>query len=90
MSWLTICTIGHSTHPIDEFIEMLKSNGIETLVDVRTVPRSRYNPQFEQVALEKSLPSVGIGYQYMKNLGGLRPKVKDSVNLGWHNQSFRN
>lgn len=86
----TIYTIGHSTRPIEEFIELLKINSIIQLVDIRTVPRSRHNPQYEQTALEKSLPAAGINYIYMKDLGGLRPKVKDSVNMGWHNESFRN
>lgn len=87
---MTIYTIGHSTRPIDEFIEMLKHNGITQLVDIRTIPRSRHNPQYEQTALETSLPKAGIEYIYMKELGGLRPKVKNSVNMGWHNESFRN
>lgn len=60
------------------------------MVDVRTIPRSRHNPQFEQATLEKTLPDKGIDYIYMKELGGLRPKVSDTHNLGWHNQSFRN
>ncbi len=85
-----IFTIGHSTRSIEEFIELLKINGVKRLVDIRTVPRSRHNPQFERTALEKSLPSHGIDYVYMKELGGLRPKVKNSLNLGWHNESFRN
>lgn len=87
---LTVFTIGHSTRAIEEFIELLQANGVTQLIDIRTVPRSRHNPQFEQTALQKSLPAVGIDYVYMKDLGGLRPKVSDSVNLGWHNQSFRN
>ncbi len=87
---MTIYTIGHSTHPIEEFVELLQANGVQQLVDIRTVLRSRHNPQFEQTALQKSLPKSGIDYTYMKNLGGLRPKVKDSVNAGLHNQSFRN
>ena len=86
----TIYTIGHSTRPIEEFISLLKNNGVTRLIDIRTVPRSRYNPQYEQAALETSLPDAGIEYRYMKDLGGLRPKVKDSINMGWHNESFRN
>ncbi len=69
---------------------MLRGASVTQLVDIRTVPRSRYNPQFEQTALEVSLPKAGIDYLYMKDLGGLRPKTKHSVNLGWHNASFRN
>lgn len=86
----TIYTIGHSTHPIDDFIAILKSYDNQQLVDIRTIPRSRHNPQFEQAALKKSLEDAGITYLYMKNLGGLRPKVKDTVNLGWRLDSFRN
>ncbi|MFY9228195.1 MAG: DUF488 domain-containing protein [Candidatus Microsaccharimonas sp.] len=85
-----VFTIGHSTRPIEEFIEILRANGVKRLVDIRTIPRSRHNPQFEQTALEESLPGHGITYAYMKELGGLRPKVSNSVNMGWHNQSFRN
>ncbi len=87
---MTIYTIGHSTRPIEEFVALLKENGVQQLVDIRTIPRSRHNPQFEQTALEKSLPEQGITYTYMPELGGLRPKVNNSVNSGWHNTSFRN
>lgn len=86
----TVYTIGHSTHPIEEFIEMLQANGVKQLVDIRTIPGSRHNPQFGQKALEESMPKAGIDYVYRKDLGGLRPKVKDSVNRGWRNASFRN
>ena len=85
-----IFTIGHSTKPIEEFIELLSDQGVKQLVDIRTVPRSRHNPQFEQESMKKSLPDAGIKYVYMKQLGGLRPKVKDSINTAWRNQSFRN
>jgi len=87
---LTIYTIGHSTHPIDEFIAMLRNNGVEQLIDIRTIPRSRHNPQFEQSALQKSLPEHGIDYLYLPELGGLRPKTANSLNLSWKNESFRN
>lgn len=86
---MTIYTIGHSTHPIDDFIELLKSYSVAQLVDIRTVPGSRHNPQFGQKELERSLKSAGIKYLYMKSLGGLRHGNKDSINLGWRNQSFR-
>lgn len=85
----TIYTIGHSTHPIDEFIGILKAYDIETLVDIRTVPRSRHNPQFSQEALAEALEASDIRYHYMKDLGGLRHTKKDSPNQGWHNLSFR-
>jgi uncharacterized protein (DUF488 family) len=87
---VTIYTIGHSTRPTGEFVALLKAKGVAQPVDVHTVPRSRHNPQFEQTALQKSLPSHGIDYVYLKELGGLRPKVKDSKNLVWRNESFRN
>lgn len=87
---MTIYTIGHSTRDIQEFIVLLKDHGIIQLADIRTIPRSRHNPQYEQMSLEKSLTKSGIKYIYMKDLGGLRPKVKNSINTGWHNESFRN
>ena len=86
---LTIFTIGHSTHPIEEFIALLKNYGIEQLVDVRTVPKSRHVPQFNSDALEASLREAGIGYVHLKALGGLRHAKKDSMNTGWRNASFR-
>lgn len=85
-----VFTIGHSTRSIEEFVELLKINEVKRLVDVRTIPRSRHNPQFEQKALTRSLPSYKIDYAYIKELGGLRPKVKNSINTGWRNESFRN
>ncbi len=86
---LTIFTIGHSTHPIDEFIALLKEYGIEQLVDVRTVPKSRHVPQFNSEALASALNKQGIAYVHLKTLGGLRHAKKDSVNTGWRNASFR-
>jgi uncharacterized protein (DUF488 family) len=86
---LKIFTIGHSTHPIDEFIGLLQSYGIEQLVDVRTVPKSRHVPQFNSEALAEALAKQGIGYVHLKALGGLRHAKKDSVNVGWRNASFR-
>lgn len=86
---MTIFTIGHSTHPIEEFIAILKAHGIEQLIDVRTIPKSRHNPQFTRESLARSLPRHGIGYRHMPGLGGLRHPRKDSTNLGWKNASFR-
>jgi hypothetical protein len=86
---LTIFTIGHSTHPIDEFIGLLKHYGIEQLVDVRTVPKSRHVPQFNSDALAEAVGKQGIEYVHLKSLGGLRHAKKDSVNMGWRNASFR-
>jgi len=82
-------TIGHSTHPIDEFIGLLEAHGIELLVDVRTVAGSRRNPQFNAESLGRSLRAAGIEYRRMAELGGLRRTVEDSVNDGWRNASFR-
>ncbi len=84
-----IYTIGHSTHPIDEFIKMLDAYKIGLLVDVRTIPKSRHNPQFNQDELAQSLQAHGIGYVHLKELGGLRHTTKDSINTGWRNLSFR-
>jgi Protein of unknown function, DUF488 len=86
---LTIFTIGHSTHPIGEFIALLKNYGIEQLVDVRTVPKSRHVPQFNSEALAESLCKQRISYVHLKALGGLRHAKKDSINTGWRNASFR-
>src|SRR6202008_3842118 len=65
-------TIGHSTLPIDVFLKILKDNGVEWLVDIRTIPKSRYNPQFAQENLEESLKAAHILYRWQKSLGGLR------------------
>ena len=84
-----VFTIGHSTRPVTEFIEIIKAYGIKRVVDIRTIPRSRHNPQFNKDALSKSLKAVKIGYLHMKGLGGLRHALKDSLNMGWINASFR-
>lgn len=84
-----VFTIGHSTRLVSEFIEIIKAYGIKRVVDIRTIPRSRHNPQFNKDALSKSLKAVKIGYLYMKGLGGLRHALKDSPNMGWRNASFR-
>lgn len=68
---------------------MLKAHGVELLVDVRTVPRSRHNPQFNREFLPQSLAAAGIRYEHMPGLGGLRRPRKDSTNTGWRNLSFR-
>jgi uncharacterized protein (DUF488 family) len=85
----TIYTIGHSTRTIEQFIALLRAHGIEEQVDVRTIPRSRHNPQFGEEELEVSLLQAGIAYTHLGKLGGLRHASKDSVNLGWQNTSFR-
>jgi uncharacterized protein (DUF488 family) len=86
---LLVCTIGHSNRPLIDFIDLLKTNGIERVVDVRTVPRSRHNPQFNLDALPASLAAVGISYVHLAALGGLRHARPDSPNTGWRNLSFR-
>jgi uncharacterized protein (DUF488 family) len=83
-------TIGHSTREINEFIDLLASHAITQLVDIRTIPRSRHNPQYGQTELKKSLGKNDIEYIYLKELGGLRPATKNSVNIAWRNKSFRN
>ncbi len=85
----TIYTIGHSTRTIEQFLELLRAHGIQQIVDVRTVPKSRHNPQFGKEALAASLEQAGIAYTHLEKLGGLRHTSKDSVNLGWQNSSFR-
>ena len=85
----TIYTIGHSTRSIEEFIAILKSFEIESLVDVRSLPGSRHCPQFNGEELAVSLAAAGIDYQHMHGLGGRRHTRKDSANVGWRNASFR-
>jgi uncharacterized protein (DUF488 family) len=84
-----IYTIGHSTHPIDEFTGILQAHDIRQLVDVRTIPRSRHNPQFNRENLPVSLKAVDIAYRHMAGLGGLRHPRRDSINTGWRNAGFR-
>jgi uncharacterized protein (DUF488 family) len=85
----TIFTIGHSTRPIDEFIHILQSHGVKRVLDVRTIPQSRHNPQFGVDELAPSLAEQEIGYQRLEVLGGLRRTDPHSVNGGWKNASFR-
>lgn len=86
-----VYTVGHSTHPIQEFIELLNLNRVEVLADVRSIPGSRHNPQFGERELEKSMPDAGIEYLRIKKLGGLRhSRVNEgTVNGAWRNKSFR-
>lgn len=82
--------MGHSTRPIEKFVELLRAHSIATLVDIRTVPRSKHNPQFDGDSLRATLTAAGIRYVQMKDLGGLRRPVKGSLaNAGWVNDSFR-
>jgi uncharacterized protein (DUF488 family) len=86
---LPVCTIGHSNRTIEDFIALLRQNAIDCLLDIRTVPKSRHNPQFGQDQLTASLADAGIEYRYLRGLGGLRRPRKDSENAGWRNTSFR-
>ena len=85
----TIFTLGHSTLPIERFLAVLQAYGIEQLVDIRTIPRSRHNPQFNDTALANSLTAEHREYVHIKALGGLRRPRKDSPNTGWRNEAFR-
>lgn len=90
---MTLFTIGHSTHPIGEFIALLQEAGVGRIVDVRSIPRSRTNPQFNGDALSESLAAAGIGYTHLLALGGRRGRRRDaapSPNQLWRNQAFRN
>lgn len=84
-----IYTIGHSTRSIEEFIELLKAHGVKMVIDIRTIPKSRYCPQFNSLRLKNSLTKKKIGYRHIKELGGLRHAHKDSLNTTWENASFR-
>jgi uncharacterized protein (DUF488 family) len=84
-----IFTIGHSTRPMEVFVRLLKSHGVQRVVDVRTIPRSRHNPQFNRAQLSAALHRVGIHYKHMAGLGGLRRARPDSRNTGWRNANFR-
>jgi uncharacterized protein (DUF488 family) len=84
-----IFTVGHSTLAIEAFIALLRAYGIASLADIRTVPRSRHNPQFNADALESALNAQEIDYVSLSALGGLRHPKKDSLNTGWRNDSFR-
>ncbi|GLI37951.1 DUF488 domain-containing protein [Geobacter hydrogenophilus] len=86
---LTLYTVGHSTRSLEDFVALLRAHGIRQLADVRTIPRSRHNPQFNRDTLGTFLRNRRIGYRHMKELGGLRHARADSVNMGWHNASFR-
>ncbi|MGI0073892.1 MAG: DUF488 family protein [Nitrosotalea sp.] len=84
-----IFVVGHSTRTIESFIDLLKAHSINYLVDIRTIPKSRHNPQFNEDELKKKLKENKISYLHMKGLGGLRHAHKNSINLGWRNSSFR-
>ena len=84
-----VYTIGHSARPLDEFLGLLQANGVRLLLDVRTMPRSRHNPQFNRETLPDSLRAIDAAYLHLPGLGGLRKTHVDSGNGGWRNLSFR-
>jgi uncharacterized protein (DUF488 family) len=84
-----VFTIGHSTRTWQDFLDLLRAHGIQRVVDVRSVPRSRHNPQFNRETLARKLRSARIAYIHLAKLGGLRHAKRDSPNMGWHNTSFR-
>ena len=84
-----VLAIGHSTRPFAVLLELLASCGVRTLADIRTIPRSRRNPQFEQAHLALALPAAGVAYVHLARLGGLRHARPDSANGAWRNESFR-
>lgn len=86
---IVVFTIGHSTRPVSEFIEIIRTFGIKKVVDIRTIPKSRHNPQFNGDILRESLKTAKIRYLHLKGLGGLRHAEKNSPNKAWRNASFR-
>ncbi len=86
---LAVFTIGHSTRSLDELVALLRHHGVRRVVDVRSVPRSRHNPQFDRDALERDLPARGIAYAHEPRLGGFRRPQPDSVNTGLTHPRFR-
>jgi uncharacterized protein (DUF488 family) len=86
---LTVLTIGHSTRTWKEFLEILRSHGVKRVADVRSIPRSRHNPQFDQQTLRTKLRAAKISYVHLRKLGGRRHARRDSKNLAWRNTSFR-
>ena len=86
---MTVYTIGHSARTAEEFVKILEAHSTQLVADIRTVPRSRHNPQFESETLRSKLQQHGIGYFHLAALGGLRHAKKDSINTAWENASFR-
>lgn len=84
-----VWTIGHSTRPLSDLVERLRREGVTRLVDIRTIPRSRHNPQYDRSTLPTALAALGIVYEHAPGLGGLRKPDPASRNLGWRNASFR-
>ena len=89
MTPLTVFTVGHSTRSIEDFVHLLKAHGIQHVIDVRSFPRSRHNPQFARERLSPALRCFRIHYSHLPGLGGRRHARTDSANTGWRNVSFR-
>lgn len=89
MTHQVLWTIGHSTRALEELTALLHEHGVLRLWDVRTVPRSRHNPQYDTGSLQRTLPAAGIAYAHHPELGGLRKPRRDSLNLGWKSDGFR-
>jgi len=85
----TVLTIGHSNRTWKDFLELLRAHRVKRVIDVRSIPRSRHNPQFNRATLSKKLRAARIGYVHLRKLGGLRHARRDSPNMGWRNASFR-
>lgn len=86
----TVFTVGHSTRTIDQLGGMLTENQVTEVCDIRTVPKSRHNPQFHIDRLPGELASYHLSYRHLPRLGGWRSGLADSPNAGWRNASFRN
>lgn len=86
---LVVMTVGHSTRTWEDFLALLRAHGVKRIVDVRSIPRSRHNPQFNREILSKKLRAARISYVWLRSLGGLRHARRDSQNTGWRNASFR-
>ncbi len=86
---LVVFTVGHSTRSLQEFADLLAAHGVKRLIDVRTIPKSRHNPQFNRENLAEALLHLGVEYSHMAGLGGLRHARRDSINTAWRNASFR-
>jgi uncharacterized protein (DUF488 family) len=86
---LAVSTIGHSNRAWKDFLALLRAHRVKRVIDVRSIPRSRHNPQFNREILSKKLRAARIGYVHLRKLGGLRHARRDSPNMGWRNASFR-
>jgi uncharacterized protein (DUF488 family) len=84
-----VLTIGHSTRSWKDFLDLLRAHRVKRVIDIRSIPRSRHNPQFNRETLSSKLRAARIGYVHLQKLGGLRHARRDSPNMGWRNASFR-